>query len=169
MIGLIKEIEDGLLAQLTAAFTKMNDERPWLKVESWPVRPEGYKMTGAGDVLIIYRGGSYKVRSTSEMFYDDDLKFEIVIRARTLRDNDGAYEMLEAAFGAVCGHRLPQSADVTVPLRDDFVDYGEGVFAYSLMVCVPVLIVKGRDDAAPSHLGNQPEAGAFAGVSFNRQ
>ncbi|MEX3629863.1 MAG: Gp37 family protein [Burkholderia sp.] len=161
----IKPIEDGLLAQVTAAFTKPGDQHPWLKVEAWPTRPEGYRLTAAGDIFVIYKGGTYQVRATGEQFYEDALKFEIVLRARTLRDHDGAYEMLETIRDAVCGRRLPQSADVTVPLRDDFADYGEGVFAYALLVSVPVLIVQGRDRGTGPYL-QSPVGGRIGSIYF---
>lgn len=147
-MGLLSDIEAGLLAQLTPAFTKAGDERPWLKVESWPTRPEGYKLTGAGDVLVIYKGARYQPEATSSPFYLTQLEFEITIRSRTLRDNAGAYDLIETARRATCGKRLEQSAGITLAVRDDFVDYGEGVFAYSLVVQVPVVIVQDIEEPA---------------------
>ncbi|RQZ65520.1 hypothetical protein DF052_26520 [Burkholderia glumae] len=52
----IQAIEDGLIAQLAAAFTNPGDSRPWLKVEPWPTRAEGYRLTGAGDVFTLFKG-----------------------------------------------------------------------------------------------------------------
>lgn len=105
------------------------------------------------------------MRSTSELYYENTLKFELTLRARNLRSNEGAYEMLETMRDAVCGKRLDQSSDITIPLRDDFVDYGEGVFAYSLIVSVPVVIVQGRDFEPGPYL-KEPIGGRVTHVTF---
>lgn len=158
-MGLLAEIEAGLIAQLTPAFTNPGDARPWLKVESWPTRPEGYKLTGAGDVLVIYKGARYKPESTSSVFYLTQLEFEITIRSRTLRDNAGAYDLIETARRATCGKRLEASAGITLAVRDDFIDYGEGVFAYALVVQVPVVIVQDVDEPAGPWVDSSSGAG----------
>jgi len=141
------DIEDGLVQQLTGAFTNPGDARPWLNVQGWPVRPENWVLAGAGDVLVIYKGARYKTEDLSSAFYTTPLEFEITLRARTLRDHQGAYQMLELARQAVCGKRLPQAAGTTLAVRDSFVEYGEGAFAYSLVVELPVVIVQGVPDA----------------------
>ncbi|MBO1856846.1 hypothetical protein J4G52_25230 [Burkholderia cenocepacia] len=137
---MVKQIESGLLAQLTAAFTPQGAARPSMKVESWPNRPEGYRMTGAGDVFTIYKGTVYDSDDTTSAHYDAKQEFEIMLRARTLRDQGAAYDMLDAARTAVAGKRLDGSSRVTLVLRDDFIDYSEGVFTYALVVRVPIIV-----------------------------
>lgn len=138
----IGRIEEALLALLAAAFTPAGSTRPSLKVESWPTRPEGYRMTAAGDVFTIYKGTRYDSDDTSSMHYDATMEFEIMLRARTLRDQSGAYLMVETARAAVAGQRVDGSSGVALVLRDDFVDYAEGVFAYALVVAVPVVVIQ---------------------------
>lgn len=156
---LIQQIEDGLLAQLTAAFTNPGEARPWLKVESWPTRSEAYRLTGAGDVFVIYKGRRFDSDDTSSVHYDAMMEYEITLRARTLRDQRAAYAMVDTAYGAVCGRRLAGSSGVTLALRDEFVDYAEGVFAYALVVAVPVLALQATDDAPGPWL--EPGSPAF--------
>ncbi|MEX3555341.1 MAG: Gp37 family protein, partial [Burkholderia gladioli] len=90
----------------------------------------------------------YHAKGTAPKFYETRLEYEIALRARTLRDHAGAYEMLDTARRSVCGRRIDQAADVTLAVRDDFIDYGEGVFAYALVVEVPVLIVQDAPGAS---------------------
>jgi hypothetical protein len=144
----IQQIEDGLLAQLAAAFTNPGDARPWLKVESWPTRSEGYRLTGVGDVFTIYKGRRFESNDTSSAHYEAKMQFEITLRARTLRDQQAAYAMIDCAYDAVCGKRVSGSSGVTLAVRDDFVDAAEGVFAYALVVEVPVFMLQSTDDAS---------------------
>lgn len=138
----IEQIEDGLLAQIRAAFTVAGATRPSLKVESWPTRSEGFRLTGAGDVFVIYKGRRFNSDDTSSAHYEAQMEFEITVRARTLRDQAAAYAMIDTVYAAVCGQRLDGSSGVTLAVRDDFLDYSEGVFAYALVVAVPVFMIQ---------------------------
>ncbi|MGH8782065.1 Gp37 family protein [Paraburkholderia sp.] len=168
-MSLIGQIEDGLLAQLVVAFTKPGDSRPSLKVESWPTRSEGYRLTGAGDVFTIYKGTRYSSDDTSSGHYDAMMEFEITLRARTLRDQGAAYEMVESARNAICGQRLTGSSGVTLAMRDDFVDYAEGVFAYALVVAVPVLILQPVSDAPGPWLQPGQDGPLITQFQFNQE
>ncbi|MEX3614369.1 MAG: Gp37 family protein, partial [Burkholderia gladioli] len=84
----------------------------------------------------------YEAQGTSPQFYETRLEYELAIRARTLRDHTGAYAMLETARRAVCGKRIAQASSNTLAVRDEFIDYGEGVFMYALIVAVPAIIVQ---------------------------
>lgn len=168
MSSLIGQIEDGLLTRLVAAFTKPGDARPWLKVEAWPTRAEGYRLTGAGDVFVIYKGARYDSDDSSSSHYDAVMDFEITVRARTLREQSAAYEMVESARNAVCGQRLDGSSGVTLAVRDDFVDYAEGVFAYALVVAVPVFILQPVNDASGPWLQPGQDDVPVTQIDFNR-
>lgn len=168
-MSLIKQIEDGLLAQLTAAFTPQGAARPSMKVESWPTRPEGYRLTGAGDVFTIYKGAVYDSDDTTSAHYDAKLEFEIMLRARTLRDQAAAYDMLDAARAAVAGQRLDGSSGVTLVSRDDFIDYAEGVFTYALVVRVPVVVLQAFSDVPGQWLDASLEGTQITNMEFVQQ
>ncbi|MEX3690091.1 Gp37 family protein [Paraburkholderia sp. BR14263] len=167
-MALVTTIEDALVAQLTAAFTVAGEARPWLKVESWPKRPEGYALSGAGDVLVIYKSGDYKPRATSSAFYDTGLEFEIVLRSKNLRGHQGAYDMLETAFRATCGKRIPEAAGITLAVRDGLSDYGEGVYTYVLVVKVPVVIVQDIEAPPGDWITDSDYDAPLARITFTR-
>ncbi|MDO8771929.1 MAG: Gp37 family protein [Burkholderiaceae bacterium] len=152
MATLIEQIETALVERLKAAFTTPGKPHPLVDVLAWPGDPRTYKMSHPiGACLVICRGTTDDGRSsTAGQRVEQMASYEIGVLARTLREHQppqgaelgtGAYDLIDTCRRALMGWRVPEASGVTKVLRDDFDDYVEGVWGYSIKLAVPTLRV----------------------------
>lgn len=120
---MIAEIEQDMVALLATVL-------PALKVEAFPDKPEGYRLTHAhGAVLVGYSGSRLPDPSVlAGTQQKRRLEFQLVVKVRSLRDHTGVYTALEAIRTALAGQAIRGAR--FYPVREQFEDVSSGVWTY---------------------------------------
>lgn len=131
---MIDTIEQALLAQLKAGLSGV-------EVRSFPERPEEFRPQGAqGSVLLRYLGAKLKVapelganvaQSLAEIPGAQELRFEVALVTRGLKDHRGAYGLIEAVRSALVGFEPPGASEVW-PAEDGFAGHENGLWYHYL-------------------------------------
>lgn len=155
----IGQLEAAIVARIGAALTLPGQAHPKVDVRAWPERAREYKMTHPhGCAMVIYKGSKFaQDQSTAGLLVTYEAEFELGLISRTLREanlpsvadvggtaSTGIYDLLESCRIALLGWQ-PALAAGAVRLRsEDFDDYVEGTWGYSLRFLVPMMTVAER-------------------------
>lgn len=155
---MIKDLELAMVQRLTEVLTLAGQPHPKVDVLAWPNKPREYKMLHPhGCVMVIYKGSKYSDdKSTGGQYVSSDAMFELGILSRTLREPNvpdavgrGAYELLDTCRTSLMGWQPDQASSIVRLVRDEFDDYAEGTWGYSLKIAIPMLTVAPRACPAP--------------------
>jgi hypothetical protein len=156
-------LEEAIVARLAAAFTQPGNTHPCVDVQSWPDRPDAYRLAHPlGACLVMYRGTTFSDgEALGGQIVEWPAEFEIGVMARTLRAHQlpvapgtgsatpsGAYDLLQVARSACLGWRPEVAQRAVRPRREVFNSYHEGVWGYSFHIAVPMVTVVAVEDAS---------------------
>lgn len=155
-MSVIGTLEAAIVARLAAVLTLPAQVHPKVDVRAWPERPRDFKMTHpAGCAMVIYKRSVFDDSgSTNGMLVEFDAEFEVGLISRTLREASsdaiaatgvGIYDLLESCRTALMGWQPEQAAGAVRLRSEEFDDYKEGTWGYSLRFCVPMRTVAERD------------------------
>lgn len=107
-----------------------------------PMPDKEWRFTHArGDVLVGFVGiDPDPPKSTSTPIQDADLTYEVVLRARSLKDRSGLYAMVVQALGGLLGWKPP----LTKPLelsRGQNAGYDDGVWRFLLVFKTSFILI----------------------------
>lgn len=154
-IGLL---EAAIVARIGAVLTLPGQTHPKVEVRAWPERARDYKMTHPhGCAMVIYKGSKFSQdQSTSGHLVAFEAEFELGLISRTLREptlpnaalggdaGTGIYDLLESCRIALLGWQPVQAAGAVRLRSEDFDDYVEGTWGYSLRFLVPMVTMAER-------------------------
>jgi hypothetical protein len=152
-IGLL---EAAIVARIGAALTLPGQTHPKVEVRAWPERAREYKMSHPhGCAMVIYKGSKFaQNQSTAGQLVGFEAEFELGLISRTLREPNapeadaalgtGIYDLLESCRIALLGWQPDQAAGAVRLRSEDFDDYVEGTWGYSLRFLVPMMTVAER-------------------------
>ncbi len=168
-MSVIGTLETAIVSRITAALTLPGQAHPKVEVRAWPERARDYKMTHPhGCAMVIYKGSKFSQdQSTAGHLVAFEAEFELGLISRTLREPNtpetgaatpgqaqpgpgqaargtGIYDLLETCRGALLGWQPDQAAGSVRLRAEDFDDYTEGTWGYSLRFVVPMLTVAER-------------------------
>lgn len=155
-MSVIGTLESGIVSRITAALSLPGQAHPKVEVRAWPERARDYKMTHPhGCAMVIYKGSKFSQdQSTAGHLVAFEAEFELGLISRTLREPNtpetgaalgtGIYDLLETCRGALLGWQPDQAAGAVRLRAEDFDDYTEGTWGYSLRFVVPMLTVAER-------------------------
>lgn len=160
MSALITQIEDAIVQRLVAVLTVVGNPQPSVEVRAWPNDPRSYKMLHPhGAVLVVYKGSNYDYKNdTVATITSREADYEVSVQARTLREHQppagvapspvntqgqavglGIHDLLEIVGGALGAWVLPQATAGARIKSEQFDDYTEGVWGYSIKLAVPLV------------------------------
>jgi hypothetical protein len=156
-IGLL---EAAIVARIGAVLTLPGQTHPKVEVRAWPERAREYKMSHPhGCAMVIYKGSKFSQdQSTAGQLVGFEAEFELGLISRTLREPNvpsgapeadaalgtGIYDLLESCRIALLGWQPDQAAGAVRLRSEDFDDYVEGTWGYSLRFLVPMMTVAER-------------------------
>ena len=122
----IRDIENSIIEKLKENFSNF-------LVQGFPEKPQEFILLHPiGAILVHYRGGNYaNTDALSFISQDKKMEFAITIVTRNLRDNNGAYETLEAVKQCLCGYKLVGCSKLT-PTKEGFISETNGIWQYEL-------------------------------------
>ena len=156
MSSVIGTLEAAIVARLATALTVQGQAFPKVDVRAWPERARDFKMTHpSGCAMVIYKGSKFaQDGSTAGQLVSFDAEFEIGLISRTLREPNlpsaapdagvGIYELLQTCRGALFGWQPTDAAGPARLRSEDFDDYAEGTWGYSLRLSIPMVTVAER-------------------------
>ncbi len=139
----IQTIEDAIVARLKLAFTLPLAVAPAIEVRAWPDKPDSFRMQHpVATALVMYAGGKLTAADVSAAAHEQKLTFRIALLARNLRDHSGMYQLTETARLSLMAFTPPHATGPMLPETEDFQDYDEGVWNFTLTVsCSTVYVV----------------------------
>ena len=160
----IGQLEAAIVARIGAALKLPGQTHPKVEVRAWPERAREYKMSHPhGCAMVIYKGSKFSQdQSTSGHLVAFEAEFELGLISRTLREPNlpsgapetdvalsasfgtGIYDLLESCRIALLGWQPDQAAGAVRLRSEDFDDYVEGTWGYSLRFLVPMMTVAER-------------------------
>lgn len=126
MSATVQEIQDAIIAKLTAAL-------PELTVEAFPDNPGEYELLHPlGAALVQYDGSSYSDNKVSNgaVVQVRTLRFTVVYLVRSLRDSSGCFALMERGAAALSGLCIPGALTAGVLTSDGFLAEADGVWTY---------------------------------------
>lgn len=137
---MIDDIEKAIVARLSGAITEV-------KVEAFPDKPDGYRMTHPrGVVLVAFGRATYSApKATDIVVQERRLEWDVTLLFRQLREHSGAYGHLDAARMALTGWRFP-GATKMFPVREQFVSQHQGIWTYTLTLAHQVPAIEIDED-----------------------
>lgn len=162
----IGQLEADIVARIGAALTLPGQSHPVVDVRAWPERAREHKMTHPrGCAFVIYKGSKFAPDASGPaQLVAYAAEFELGLISRTLREPNlpdvgaglheagagilgaGIYDLLETCRTALLGWRPAQAAGAVRLRSEDFDDYSEGTWGYSVRFGVPMLTVATPDD-----------------------
>ena len=152
----IGELEAAVVARIAAALTVPGQAHPKVEVRAWPENARHYKMTHPlGCAMVIYKGAKFNQdQAMAGQRVDMEAEFELGLISRTLREPNapapegavgaGIYDLLETCRDALLGWQ-PEHAAGQVRLHgEQFDDYTEGTWGYSVRLTVPLVLIAQR-------------------------
>lgn len=149
-VNAIADLETALVQHVRGALTPQGLQHPLVDVNSWPDKPDSYRLSHpVGAVLVIYQGSKTDVQNgvVRNSLPDKAHTFLLRILARTLRqpnvatqqarDGSGTYQLLQVCELAINGWSPVAGGNPAVVLQSQFIDYSEGVWHYELSLRVP--------------------------------
>lgn len=149
------DLEKSIVQRITAALTLSGQQYPKVDVLAWPNKPREYKMTHPhGCVMVIYKGSKFTSdKSIGGHFVERAAHFELGILSRTLREANvpdatsagrGIYELLDSCRTVLLGWQPGLASNVIELRAEEFDDYVEGTWGYSLKFAVPMVTLSAR-------------------------
>lgn len=129
----------------TAIINRLKEQITDLKVEGFPDNPKKFRLNHPkGHILARYNGSKFSgSKSTDLIIQDRDMKYEIAVTVRSLRDESGAYEYLEACRLALTGYTIERCRKM-YPVSDDFKYWNpnDGIWNFAMVFNVPTVAVE---------------------------
>lgn len=102
-------------------------------IQSYPEKPQEFVFTHpVGAVLIHYQGGTYKpTTSFSSLLQTKRLDFSLTIITRNLKNNNGAYELLDRVRKLLTGFEVEGCTKLT-PTKEGFLAETNGIWQYTI-------------------------------------
>lgn len=143
---IIEQVEDALLVHLKESVSGQ------CKVETFPNNPARYDFANLPAALLIhYAGSQYQAtKGPANKSQARRMSFALVLLARSLRGEGGAYYHLEDIRLAVQGRAFAGAGPAEI-IRDALEDERDGVWRWNITIALPIPAVA-RDNPNPSPL-----------------
>lgn len=125
----IKEIEQAIIKRLR---DKLKDIKglKGLIIESFPDKPDKYKLLSTSAVLVIYKGSSFSKSETTDLIIQDQkVIFGIYIITKNLATNQGLYDYIDTVRTVLTGYKIPGCSKM-YPTSENFISEESGVWMY---------------------------------------
>lgn len=124
----------------------LKSSMPDMFVDVMPNRPENFYLANKnGALLVFYNSSNYQREPVNEMYVNQlrDLEISVRIKAQSLRDNNGAIELVQNVIDALQGYNisdynLNRKGRIYI-VADRFIDYDNehGIWEYEVVVGFP--------------------------------
>lgn len=139
--------EPGVLDQIKAAMlARLRDRLPDLEVDVFPDDPSKYRLRHRkGAALVAFEGSRYgRSEDLGDLVQDREIRWQISVIARSLRDDGDAVRLVERVGRALQGWRAPHCRPTQL-LSEQFVGQAEGEWTYAVRVATPTTAVANPD------------------------
>lgn len=104
-------------------------------VREYPEKPKDYFLKHpVGEVLVRYDGTSFSEMDITESYQDMEVRIELILAFKNLRNNTGLYSVMNEIRNVLFGKRLTNSTSGIQFEREDLIGEEKGVWEMGLKI-----------------------------------
>lgn len=121
-------------------------------VKDFPDKPSNLEtVVPNGQVLVGYKRSTFNlIQNFYPITMTQNVEFEVSLQLKNLRTHNGIYSLIDVIrFGLIGFVPLQGIQRGMYPISESFVSFDQGIWYYSQVFVVPLLIVEGEDPFEP--------------------